>query len=178
MDASRREGDNGRMGISLKDSLGKTLDAYDQRRSADVAREQKTKDDDALFITQFAGLRRDVVRPVFEQAGALLAERGHAFEITEEDFVAAAAGKAMREAGISLRIAPAGMAAPLHAHDHERSLSITTQHYNKTVWISAGRSLEAGGIAGAKGAYPLDLVDRQLVEEAVVKFVGAVMAPG
>jgi hypothetical protein len=178
MDASRREADNDRMGNSLKDSLAKTLDAYDLRRSADVAREQKTKDDDALFLTQFAALRREVVRPVFEQAGALLAERGHAFEITEEEFVAAAAGRAMREAGISLRIAPAGMAAQLHAGDHERSLSITTRHYNKTVWISAGRALEAGGIAGAKGAYPLERVDRQLVEDAVLKFVGAVMAPG
>ena len=163
---------------NMRTNLAKMLDAYDQRRSADVAREQKTKDDDALFLTKFAGLRRDVVRPVFEQAGALLAERGHAFEITEEEFVAAAAGRAMREAGISLRIAPAGMAAQLHAGDHERSLSITTRHYNKTVWISAGRALDSGGIAGAKGAYPLDKVDQQLVEEAVLKFVGVVMAPG
>ena len=162
---------------NMRASLGRMLDQYDQRVREESAREQKGKDDNALFLDGFAALRRDVVRPVFEQAGALLAERGHAFEITEEEFAAGSAGKAPREAGISLRIAPAGMPGQLHAQDHERSLSITTRHYNKTVWINAGRSLEAGGIAGAKGAHALKLVDRQLVEDAVVKFVGAVMAP-
>jgi hypothetical protein len=150
------------------------LDTYDARRSVDLAREKKSKDDDAQFLARFAALRRDVVRPVFEEAGVLLAERGHAFEIWEAEFAADADGK-VREAGISLHIAPAGMAAPLHAGDHERSLSITTRHYNKTVWISAGRPLDAGGVAGAKGAYPLERVNRQLVEEEVVKLVGTVM---
>jgi hypothetical protein len=163
------------MANSMKDSLGKTLDAYDTRRSADVAREKKTKDDDELFLTRFAELRRTVVRPVFEEVGAMLAERGHSFDISEEEFAGDAGGK-VREAGISLRIAPAGMPAPLHADDHERSLSVSTRHYNKTVWVSGGRALHAGGTAGAKGAYAIERVDRQLVEEEVVRLVGAVMA--
>jgi len=159
----------------MKDWLGKMLDAYDTRRSADVAREKKSKDDDALFLTSFSELRRNVVRPVFEQAGAMLAERGHAFEISEEEFGADVGGK-VREAGISLHIAPAGMPAQLHAEDHERSLSVTTRHYNKTVWVSGGRALQAGGAAGAKGAYALERVNQQLIEEEVVRLVGAVMA--
>jgi len=165
------------MADPLRTELGRTLDAYDVRRKADVAREARAKDDDALFLVAFARLRDDVVRPVFEQAGALLAERGHAFEISQEEFGADEAGK-VSEAGISLRIAPAGMPTPLHAGDHGRSVSFTTRHYNKTVWLSSGRALDAGGVAGAKGAYSIERVDRQLVEEAVVKFVGAVMAPG
>jgi len=174
MDAPRREADNDRMANSLKDSIGKMLDAYDTRRSADVAREKQSKEDDAYFLVRFAALRRDVVRPVFEQAGAMLAERGHAFEISEDEFGADAEGK-VREAGISLHIAPAGMPAQLHADDHERSLSVSTRHYNKTVWISGGRALHAGGTAGAKGAHAIERVDRQLVEEEVVRLVGAVM---
>ena len=160
----------------LHADLTRMLDQYDQRRRADGLREQKGRDDDTLFLTRFAALRRDVVLPVFQQAGVLLAERGHVFEIREEESAASADGK-VSEAAISMRIAPAGMPAPLHAGDHERSLSITTRRYNKTVWISAGRALEAGGIAGAKGAYSLEQVDRRFVEEAVLKFVGAVMAP-
>lgn len=117
------------------------------------------------------------MRPVFEAAGAVLAERGHGFEISEQQFAVDAEGK-VSEAGITLRIAPAGMAAELHAGDHERSLSIITRHYNRTVWISAGRPLDAGGRAGAKGAYELERVDRQLIEEEVVRLVAAVMAPG
>ena len=165
------------MSDDLQTELTRTLDRYDERRRADEAREQKAKDDGASFLEGFARVRREVVRPVFESAGAMLAGRGHGFQISEEEFAADDGGR-VREAGISLHIAPAGMPAQLHAGDHERALSITTRHYNKTVWISSGRSLEAGGIAGAKGAYVLERIDRQLVEEAVLKLVGAVMAPG
>jgi len=161
----------------LRSGLTRMLDQYDERQRVDRAREQQGRDDDTAFMAAFAELRRSVVRPVFEEAGRQLASRGHAFEISEREFDVGATGSTVREAGISLRIAPAGMPKPLHDGDHERSLSITTRHYNKTVWINAGRSLEAGGIAGAKGAHALKLVDRQLVEDAVVKFVGAVMAP-
>ena len=160
----------------LRSNLARVLDQYDQRLRADSAREQKGRDDDSLFLKGFAALRRDVVRPVLEQAGVLLVERGHLFEIQEEESGIGDDGK-VREAAISMRIAPAGMPALLHADGHERSLSITTRRYNKTVWISAGRALDAGGVAGAKGAYPLARVDRQLVEEAVLKLVSAVMAP-
>ena len=157
--------------------LNRMLDQYDVRLRAELAREQQGKDDDAQFLAGFAALRREVVRPVLEEAGALLAQRGHGFSIVEEEFAADAGGK-VREARISFHIVPAGMATPLHAGDHEHSLSITTRHYNKTVWISAGKSLEAGGVAGSKGAHALARVDRALIEAEMVKFVGAVMAPG
>jgi len=158
----------------LEDSLGRMLDTYDARRNADLARAQKSKDESEQFLARFAELRRGVVRPVFEQAGAMLTARGHAFTITEEEFGADAEGRS-REARISLSIAPAGMAPPPPASVHERSLSIVTRHYNKTVWINAGRSLDPGGIAGAKGAYPIERIDQQLIEEEVLKLVTAVM---
>lgn len=165
------------MANDLRADLTRMLDQYDERRRADGVREQKGRDDDTLFLERFAALRREVVMPVFEQAGVLLTQRGHAFEIWETESSAGADGK-VSEAEISMRIAPAGMPAPLHAGDHERALSITTRRYNKTVRISAGRALDSGGLAGAKGAFTLEQVDRQLVEEAVLKLVGAVMAPG
>ena len=157
--------------------LTRMLDQYDERLRSDAARTQKTKQADADFLARFAKLRRDVVWPVFEAAATMLVRRGHGVEIDEEEFGVDAEGK-VREAGISLSIAPAGMAAQLHAGDHERSLSITTRHYNKTVWISAGRPLEAGGVAGAKGAYPLERIDRLLVEEQAVRLVASVMGGG
>jgi hypothetical protein len=46
------------------------------------------------------------------------------------------------------------MAAQLHEGDHERSL------------------------AGAKGAYPIERIDRRLVEEEVMRLVAAVMGAG
>jgi len=157
----------------LRDELSKLLNQYDERRRAVLAREQKVKDDDALFLAQFVELRRSVVKPVFEAAGAILAERGHKVSIAEQEF-SVDTGSKVTEAGISLHIVPSGTESPLH-DDHARSLSITTRHYNKTVWINAGRPLDAGGVAGAKGAYPLEKIDRQLVEEELVRFVAGIV---
>ena len=164
------------MADDMRAELTRMLDQYDERRRAELAREKKGRDDDAQFLASFAELRREVVRPVLEQAGALLAQRGHGFSIVEEEFAADAAGK-VREARISFHIVPAGMATPLHQGTHEHSFSLTTRHYNKTVWISAGKAMDAGGVAGSKGAHALARVDRPLIEAELVKFVGAVMAP-
>ena len=162
-----------RMADRMREALSKTLDKYDERRRADTAREQKTRDDDARFLEGFARLRRELARPVFEEAGALLVERGHGYTIVEQEFSAAAADGVV-EAGISFNILPAG--APATHDDHSRTLSLTTRHYNKTVWIHGGRAMDSGGVAGSKGAYPLERIDRQLIEDEVMRLVAAVRA--
>jgi hypothetical protein len=161
------------MADHLQESLGKMLDQYDQRRNAELARVQKLREDEALFLARFAEIRRTIVRPVFEAAGATLSERGHEFSISEADFSSDSERKIV-EAGISIRIMPSGMMARAQDDEHARSLSITTRHYNKTVWINAGAG-NAGGTAGAKGAYPLDRIDRQFVEEELLKFVASIV---
>jgi hypothetical protein len=155
----------------LAEELSKVLDQYDEQRRAVLAREQKVKDDDALFLKGFADLRRNVVRPVFEAAGTILAGRGHRVTISEQEFTVDAASK-VTEAAISIHIVPSGAGARLHDGE-ARSLSISTRHYNKTVWINAGKPLETGG---AKGTYALDKISRQLVEEELVRFVAGIVA--
>ena len=159
------------MADRLKRELEKLLDGYDARRSADQAREQKAKDDEASFIVDFAELRRAVVRPVFEEAGALLEARGHRYSIAEQELTSGSGGS---EAAITLRIVPSGTKAPLH--EDQRSLTIATRHYNRTVWINSGEAGGAGGLAGAKGSLALDRVTRELVEDEVIAFVGRVVA--
>jgi hypothetical protein len=161
------------MADHMRDAISKLLDVYDARRRSDLEREQKAKDEEARFLTDFAELRRTVIRPVFEAAGAMLEERGHRFSIVEHEFAAGAEGR-ISEAGITMRIVPSGTKAPLH--EDQRSLSIATRHYNKTVWINSGESAGSGGLAGAKGAFSLDKVTRQLVEEELIGFVARVVA--
>jgi hypothetical protein len=159
----------------LQDSLTEMLDQYDARQRADSARERKGKEDDARFIARFAELRRDVIRPVFDAAAALLEARGHACSITEEEFSRDVGGQAI-EASISLRIDPAGMKAPQPSDEHARTMSIITRHYNRTIWVNAGKPMGAGGMAGSKGAYPLERIDANFVEEELIKLVGSVLA--
>lgn len=157
----------------LRDELTRLLDEYDARRREDTKREQQAKDEEALFLKEFADLRQGVIRPVFEAAGAMLEARGHRYSIAEQEFAASAAG-GISEAGISLRVVASGTRAPLHEDQH--SLSITTRHYNRTVWINSGEASRAGGMAGKKGAFALETVTRQLIEEEVIGFVARVVA--
>jgi hypothetical protein len=161
------------MADHLREELTRLLDEYDARRRTEREREQKTRDDDARFLQAFAELRRNVIRPVFEAAGTMLEQRGHRYSIAEQEFTSGAEGR-ITEAGITLRVVPSGTKAGLH--EDQRSLSIATRHYNKTVWINSGESAGSGGLAGAKGAYPLEKVTRQLVEEELIGFVARVVA--
>jgi len=149
----------------LRDELGKLLNQYDEQRRAVLAREQQVRDDDALFVTQFAELRRSVIRPAFETAGAMLAERGHKVTIAEQEF-SVGAGAKVTEGEISLRIVVSGA-----KEENARAFSISTRHYNKTVWINAGKPLE-----GKTGTYALENINRHRVEEELVRFVAGVVA--
>ena len=153
----------------LREELGKLLDQYDEKRRATAAREQKVRDDDARFVENFAELRKSVVRPAFEAAAAMLAEHGHQVSIAEQEFAVDAASK-VTEGVIALRIVPSGAAAS-SGGAQARALSISTRHYSKTVSIEAGKPLE-----GAKNTYPIERIDRRLVEEELIKFVAGIVA--
>jgi hypothetical protein len=159
----------------LREALGKVLDAYDARRQEEKTRLEHAKRDEAQFLESFDGLCRALVRPVFEEAGALLAERGHRFSLSEQPFAIDPSGK-VTEARVSIHVVPAGMGSPAKMESHAWTLSVSTRHYNKSVWFDAGAAMSEGGISGSKAAYPLDKVDRQLVEEQVVRFVNGVIA--
>ena len=158
----------------MREALGKVLDQFDERRRAIEAHELKVRADDERFLRQFAELRRDVIRPVLESAGAVLLERGHRFSIAEQEFGADAGGQPI-EAGITLSVMPSGSQPSLH-EDHAHSLSIMTRHYNKTLWINSGEAKDAGGRAGAQGAYAPDKINAQLVEDEVLGFIAKVLA--
>lgn len=157
----------------MRQALTKLLDDYDARRRGEVEREQKTRDDEARFLKDFAELRREVIRPVFQAAGELLEQRGHRYSIAEQEFLGGSEGR-IAEAGITLRVVPSGTKAPLH--EDQRSLSITTRHYNKTIWFHSGEPQAQGGLAGGKDAFPIEKVTRQLVEEELLAFVARVVA--
>lgn len=162
------------MTTDIRLELGRMLDRYDEVRRDAAARKLQVDSDQASFLKGFADLRREVLRPVFESAGAILKERGHGFRITEGEFAVDAGGKAA-EAHIGLRVDPAGMEALAQADDHLRSFSFTTRHYNKTVWMSFGAAMNAGGSLGSKGAYQLAQIDRELVQAELLKFIAGVI---
>ena len=160
------------MSANLRAQLGTLLDQYDATRHAAQTHKDQAAADAALFLEQFAELRRAVVRPLFEAVGAFLRERGHEFSIEEHEFVAKSAGQST-EANIALRIAPAGMEKAAPADDDIRALSFTTRHYNKTISVRNGAVPHEG--AGSKAAYAPARITTQLVEEEVLKLMAALV---
>ena len=150
------------------------LDAYDGVRRADEQRERRNESEGLAFLAGFAELRRNVVRPVFEAAGALLKARGHDFTIAEEEFVFGADGRAS-EAVIRLVITPAGTASAAPTDAPRRELAFATRQYNRTVSIMNGALPPAGSASGAAGGYTLAQIDTQLVEDHVLKLVAALV---
>ena len=160
------------MSERLSRELGAMLDRYDSARLADAARERAGKDEEELFLAQFAELARSVVRPVFEAAGEILRSRGHEFAISEEAFASRGGGSAV-EAAIRLRIVPAGMDRVMRGDEDLHALAFTTRHYDKTVCIRNGAAPYEG--VGAKSGYPLARIDRQLVEDELLKLMTALV---
>ena len=153
----------------LRDELGKLLNQYDEQRRVVLAREQKVREEDARFVAGFAELRKRVIRPAFETAAAILTERGHKVSIVEQEFSVNSASS-VTEAMIALHLLPAGTQSTVH-DERGRALSISTRHYNKTVWINTGRPQEA-----SKGNYSLEKIDRELVEAELIAFVASIVA--
>jgi hypothetical protein len=160
------------MSVNLRAELATLLDRYEETRRAAQTREDQALADGALFLAQFAELRRAVVRPVFEAVGAVLRERGHDFTIEEQEFVAESAAQST-EAGIALRVTPSGMEKAAPADDDIRALSFKTRHYNKTISVRNGAVPYEG--AGSKSALAPARITTQLVEEEVLKLMAALV---
>ena len=162
------------MSERLRDELGAMLDAYDGVRRADEQRQRRAESEGLAFLAGFAELRRTVVRPVFEAAGAILKAHGHDFAIAEEEFVFGADGRAS-EAAIRLVITPAGMASAAPTDAPRRELAFATRQYNRTVCITNGALPQPGSASGAAGGCTLAQIDAQLVEDHVLKLVAALV---
>jgi hypothetical protein len=156
--------------------LDALLDSYGDKLKAIEQRKQQVETDKRLFLEGFAALRKLVIRPLFEAAGAALERRGHAYSITEQEYAVEAAGKTT-DSSIAFQMmpGPSGEAAPLSA-DRRASLSFHTRHYTKS--ISIGGRIEtsaADGSAGPRGDYQLAQIDKELVQRELLTLFAAMV---
>ena len=155
--------------------LGKLLDQYDEKRRTVEERRRQVKTDEANFLNGFADLRTNVVRPVFEAIGVILKERGHDFNISEDEYAGEPGGKTT-EAAVSIRVMPAGMEMSSHDDAQSPSLSFVTRHYNKTVWIHSSNAVpQSGAPAGPRGDYQLAQIDKNFVQAELLKLIAGMV---
>jgi hypothetical protein len=156
--------------------LRKLLDQYDEKRRAVEKRRQQVKTDEDNFLKGFAALRTNVVKPVFEAIGVILKERGHGFNISEDEYAGEPGGNTT-EAAVSIRIVPAGMEKAQHDDPQFPSLSFVTRHYNKTVCVHSSNAVpQSGGPASPRGDYQLAQIDEDLVEAELLKLIAGMVS--
>ena len=95
------------MSDTLEKRLGALLDEYDETRRSAQRRKEQASADDSRFIQDFADLRRNLLRPLFESVGAVLAQRGHQFSIRDVDqLLKRASSKALKDWGKAKQALP------------------------------------------------------------------------
>jgi len=139
-------------------------DLFTAKRGTDAnsALQPNTGEDD--FPGDFARLKLTVIRPVFEEVGSGLTERGHEIKIAEEP-----GGK------ISIHILPPGVSKSIHPYEWFPTLSFFGAPFTKTIGLhgrNARRNSDGG--SGERGVYKLPQVSREFVEKELKKFVGEI----
>jgi hypothetical protein len=156
------------MSEDLSPEFSRLLDQYDEKRRGVEARKLQVQADQDAFQEGFARIKTAVVRPAFEAVGVLLKDRGHGFDISEQEYAIDPAGKAT-EADLTLRITPAGIESPKPGEAQLFSLSFSTRQYNRTVWIRGSNTLPLTG--GSKKDYQLAEIDRELVQTELLRLI-------
>ncbi|MGH8622935.1 MAG: hypothetical protein ACRET3_12415 [Burkholderiales bacterium] len=119
---------------------------------------------EAGFDGDFARLKLQIIRPVFESVGDRMKERGHAFNITEEP-----GGR------ISIHIVPPGANQTIHPYDWFPTFSLYGAPFTRRIGVH-GRNARpnSSGSTGERGDYPLAQVSRDVVEKELMKFIGEI----
>jgi hypothetical protein len=116
------------------------------------------------FDGDFARLKSQIIRPVFESIGNQMKERGHAFNISEEP-----GGK------ISIHIVPPGANQSIHPYDWFPTFSLYAAPFTRRIGVH-GRNTRpnSSGSTGERGDYPLANVSKDVVEKELMKFIGEI----
>ncbi|HEY7657153.1 MAG TPA: hypothetical protein VH881_09850 [Burkholderiales bacterium] len=116
------------------------------------------------FPGDFAKLKLSIIRPALEDVGIKLRERGHEIAISED-----ASGR------ISIHIVPAGANKSIHPYDWFPTLSFIGAPFTKTVGLH-GRNARrnSDSASGPRGDYKTSQVNKEVVEQELMKFVGEI----
>ena len=152
------------MADHLNSKPAQALDRFSGKRDAGTGGQPQSATSEDDFRRDFETLKLSVIRPAFETVGNRLKERGFEFNISEEP-----RGK------ISIHIVPAGANKSIHPYDWFPTFSMFGAPYTRTVGLH-GRNMRPNseGSSGLRGDYKLAQVDRQLVEQQLMKFVGEI----
>lgn len=152
------------MAGDLNSRFGSALDHFSGRRDVGSVAKPLAKSEEEMFSSAFEALKLTVIRPAFAGIGNMLKERGHDFNISEEQ-----GGR------ISIHIVPAGVSRSIHPYDWFPTLSCYCAPFTKTIGLH-GRNMRPNseGNSGSRGNFKAAQINTDLMEKELMKFIGEI----
>lgn len=155
-------------------NLQAILEAFN-RRQAVLRQEMEAKRAARLaFLAEFAGVIRTVVRPVMEQAGALVERSGHEYDVTAQQVLSA--GEGGDHAAITFTVFPEGeRPRTTEQMGWPRVAFLANPSKNTVLVYECAMMPNVGGPAGTTGEYNLAELTAEVVEGHIISVLSRAM---
>jgi len=163
------------MADKFESDLDKVLDGFDKAEKVRQASTQQRKTEEDTFENDFAAIRKNVIRPVFQSTVDRLKARGHDGQITEREHSVDHQGRPS-EASIQLVIYPGGKDPDRHRGTEYPHLAFRADRRNHLACshvstMTPGR----GGTAGSKAKYQLKEITAEVVRTELLSLLKDVL---
>jgi hypothetical protein len=150
-----------------RSKLETLLDNYEKKRLEEEIKQEQIQTAREIFLENFQELREKVMRPAMEEIGEILEQKGHQYNIEEQEYSIDRKGFT-QEAHIEFNVFPTGKTEKFHFDNHP-SVSFATDIGSLNV--EAHGSYMMPEIRGEKdhlGTYTLSEITGELVEKEIL----------
>jgi len=156
-----------------KKRLATLLDRYDEEQSGRTQHAQETQTAQDAVRTSFGQLRTAVIRPLMEDIGTVLQQRGHDYKIVEKDALPDASGT-LQDGMISMYMFPSrsGVPSTTRALGHVPHIAFRPDPYWRRIIVHTRNVTSPyGGLPGEQREYALSQMTAALVEKEILQVV-------
>ena len=161
----------------VKSQLDVLIDKYGQRLAEAKKRQEQTKVEEDVFLTEFKRLRKKVIHPVMKDIGNRLKKRGHEYRISEQEESVDSEGRT-RNAKITMSIFPKGVDRSAYGPENTPSISFIATRDKKKIWVHGSSIMPTrGGTAGSRGEFNAAEITTDAVEGEVLGVLKEILDP-
>ena len=151
----------------IKSKLETLLDNYEKKQLEEEIKQEQIQTAKEIFLENFKELMENVIRPAMEDIGEILEQKGHQYNIAEQEYSIDRKGF-IKEAHIEFNVFPTGKTEKFRFDNHP-SVSFATD--TGSLIVEAHGSYVMPEVRGEKyhlGTYELSEISGDLVEKEIL----------
>jgi len=161
---------------NIEEEIKTLLDNYDHKLKEEKEKAKKMEEKEDRFLKEFSILCSEVIKPVMEQIGSQLKERGNDYSIEEEKERKDPQGRTL-DAIIIMNIFP----SEVKRHEYDATstphIAFRATRYEKKVVILGSNIMPNRGSSssGPRGEFEIDRIDKDLVANEILKMLKEIL---